>query len=92
MQDVFKSLFTNDNPAPFHVFFFFIYIITSANTPTLHHSIVQRKAGKASSMESRDKYRSHMYGDGEKNTRWRHGRPLGYEVVNKLFEEERTKV
>ncbi|KAM0938321.1 putative NTF2-like domain superfamily protein [Dioscorea sansibarensis] len=91
MQDVFKSSFTNDNPTLFRVSFFFIYIITSANTPTLHHSVVQRKAGKASSMESGDKYRSHMYGEGEKDTRWRHGRPLGYEVVNKLFEEERTK-
>ncbi|KAH7651452.1 NTF2-like protein [Dioscorea alata] len=41
-------------------------------------------------MESMDKYRTHMYGEGEKNTSWRHGRPPGYEVVNKLFEEERT--
>lgn len=31
-----------------------------------------------------------MYGEGEKNTSWRHGEPPGYEVVNKLFEDERT--
>lgn len=43
-------------------------------------------------MESMDKYRTYMYGEGEKNTSWRHGEPPGYEVVNKLFEEERTMV
>eukprot|EP00262_Sarcandra_glabra_P008541 TRINITY_DN22072_c0_g1_i1.p1 TRINITY_DN22072_c0_g1~~TRINITY_DN22072_c0_g1_i1.p1 ORF type:complete len:235 (-),score=38.72 TRINITY_DN22072_c0_g1_i1:299-1003(-) len=39
-----------------------------------------------------DKYRSHIYGDGEKNTKWRYGAPPNYEIVNKLFEEGRTKV
>ncbi|XP_037455905.1 pathogen-related protein-like [Triticum dicoccoides] len=39
-----------------------------------------------------DKYRSFMDGEGEKNTVWRHGVPPNFDVVNKLFEEERTKV
>uniref|UniRef100_A0A0D3ELR0 Uncharacterized protein n=1 Tax=Oryza barthii TaxID=65489 RepID=A0A0D3ELR0_9ORYZ len=39
----------------------------------------------------RDKYRSFMYGEGEKDTVWRLGSPPNYDVVNKLFEEERTK-
>uniref|UniRef100_A0ACD5VZL3 Uncharacterized protein n=1 Tax=Avena sativa TaxID=4498 RepID=A0ACD5VZL3_AVESA len=38
-----------------------------------------------------DKYRSFMHGEGEKSTVWRHGGPPNYDVVNKLFEEERTK-
>lgn len=39
-----------------------------------------------------DKYRSHMYGEGEKDTHWRHGAPPTYDFVNKLFEEGRTNV
>jgi hypothetical protein len=39
-----------------------------------------------------DKYRSFIHGEGEKNTVWRLGAPPNYDVVNKLFEEERTKV
>ncbi|XP_022773349.1 pathogen-related protein-like [Durio zibethinus] len=39
-----------------------------------------------------DKYRSYLHGEGEKNTKWRYGAPPNYDVVNKLFEEERTKV
>ncbi|KAK9270485.1 hypothetical protein L1049_026065 [Liquidambar formosana] len=39
-----------------------------------------------------DKYRSHLYGEGEKNTKWRFGAPPNYDVVNKLFEEGRTKI
>ncbi|XP_068648618.1 pathogen-related protein-like [Aristolochia californica] len=39
-----------------------------------------------------DKYRSHIYGEGEKNTVWRFGGPPNYDVVNKLFEEGRTNV
>ncbi|KAJ8618866.1 hypothetical protein MRB53_015052 [Persea americana] len=39
-----------------------------------------------------DKYRSHIHGEGEKNTKWRFGAPPNYDVVNKLFEEGRTKV
>ncbi|XP_047341045.1 pathogen-related protein-like [Impatiens glandulifera] len=39
-----------------------------------------------------DKYRSHIYGEGEKNTKWRYGAPPNYDAVNKLFEEGRTKI
>uniref|UniRef100_J3L3R7 Pathogen-related protein n=1 Tax=Oryza brachyantha TaxID=4533 RepID=J3L3R7_ORYBR len=38
-----------------------------------------------------DKYRSHLAGDGEKNTVWRHGAPPTFEAVNSLFEAERTQ-
>ncbi|KAL5982630.1 hypothetical protein ACLOJK_016705 [Asimina triloba] len=38
-----------------------------------------------------DKYRSHIYGEGEKNTKWRFGAPPNYDIANKLFEEGRTK-
>lgn len=37
--------------------------------------------------EKMDKYRSFMYGEGEKNTKWVFGAP-----PNKLFEEGRTKI
>lgn len=33
-----------------------------------------------------------MYGEGEKNTHWRHGGPPTYDLVNQLFEEGRSKV
>lgn len=39
-----------------------------------------------------DKYRTFLYGEGEKNTKWRFGSPPNYDIVNKLFEEGRTKV
>ncbi|KAE8735034.1 Pathogen-related protein [Hibiscus syriacus] len=39
-----------------------------------------------------DKYRSYLHGEGELNTTWRWGGPPNYDDVNKLFEEERTKV
>ncbi|KAL5720043.1 hypothetical protein ACHQM5_012753 [Ranunculus cassubicifolius] len=39
-----------------------------------------------------DTYRSSMNEDEVKNTQWRHGGPPVYDVVNKLFSEERTKV
>jgi hypothetical protein len=39
-----------------------------------------------------DKYRSFIYDEGENSTEWRHGGPPSYDVVNKLFEEGRTKV
>jgi hypothetical protein len=39
-----------------------------------------------------DKYRSFIHGDGERDTVWRYGAPPNYDVVNKLFEEERTQV
>jgi len=44
------------------------------------------------SSEVGDKYRSFIYGEGEKNTQWVFGAPPRYDVVNKLFEEGRTKV
>ena len=39
-----------------------------------------------------DPYRSHLAGDGEKDTVWRHGAPPTYDAVNALFEAERTQV
>ncbi|XAR62446.1 hypothetical protein NMG60_11017200 [Bertholletia excelsa] len=39
-----------------------------------------------------DKYRAHLHGEGKRNTKWRFGAPPNYDVVNKLFEEGRTKV
>ena len=39
-----------------------------------------------------DPYRSHLGGEGEENTLWRHGAPPTYDLVNKLFEATRTKV
>lgn len=38
-----------------------------------------------------DKYRSFLYDEAD-NTEWRYGGPPTYDVVNKLFEEGRTKV
>uniref|UniRef100_A0A7C9DUZ0 Pathogen-related protein n=1 Tax=Opuntia streptacantha TaxID=393608 RepID=A0A7C9DUZ0_OPUST len=46
----------------------------------------------ASSSEVGDKYRCFIYGEGEKNTQWVFGAPPRYDVVNKLFEQGRTKV
>ncbi|OVA03488.1 hypothetical protein BVC80_1473g10 [Macleaya cordata] len=43
-------------------------------------------------VEGGDKYRSYLHGEGEMNTRWRYGAPPNYDLVNKLFEEGRTKV
>ncbi|KAI9113261.1 hypothetical protein K1719_015786 [Acacia pycnantha] len=39
-----------------------------------------------------DSYRTFLHGDAEKTTKWRFGAPPNYDVVNKLFEEGRTKV
>ncbi|KAG4157595.1 hypothetical protein ERO13_D02G072201v2 [Gossypium hirsutum] len=39
-----------------------------------------------------NKYRSYLHGEGELNTNWRYGGPPNYDIVNKLFEDERTKV
>lgn len=46
----------------------------------------------ASSGTEGDKYRSYLDEEGEKNTKWRYGTPPNYDVVDKLFEEGRTKV
>ena len=39
-----------------------------------------------------EKYRKYLHEEAEKNTKWRYGAPPNYDVVNKLFEEGRTKV
>lgn len=39
-----------------------------------------------------DKYRPLLQEDLQKNIKWRFGSPPNYEIVNKLFEEGRTKV
>ncbi|KAH7525167.1 hypothetical protein FEM48_Zijuj06G0196200 [Ziziphus jujuba var. spinosa] len=41
---------------------------------------------------SADKYRYLLNGEGEKDTKWKFGVPPNYNVVNKLFEEGRTKI
>ncbi|GLT32185.1 hypothetical protein SLA2020_068710 [Shorea laevis] len=46
----------------------------------------------ASSSVEGDKCRSFLHGEEEKNTKWRYGAPPNYDVVNKLFEEGRTKI
>ncbi|XVE60176.1 hypothetical protein DITRI_Ditri05aG0107000 [Diplodiscus trichospermus] len=42
--------------------------------------------------DQEDKYRSYLHGEGEKNTKWKFGAPPSYDVVDKLFEEGRTKI
>ncbi|CAL1352199.1 unnamed protein product [Linum trigynum] len=39
-----------------------------------------------------DKYRSFLVDEEGHETQWRHGGPPQYDLVNKLFEQERTKV
>ncbi|PON99669.1 NTF2-like domain containing protein [Trema orientale] len=46
----------------------------------------------ASSGVQEEKYRTYLHGESEKNTKWRYGAPPNYDVVNKLFEEGRTKI
>ena len=43
-------------------------------------------------MGSKDAYRSYLDGEEERNTKWRFGAPPNYDLVNKLFEQGRTKV
>ncbi|CAL5414678.1 unnamed protein product [Camellia sinensis] len=50
------------------------------------------RMASSSSIDEGDKYRSYLYGEGERNTKWRYGAPPNYDVVNKLFEEGRTKI
>lgn len=45
-----------------------------------------------SPIEKKNKYRSFIYGEDEKNTTWVFGAPPNYDVVDKLFEEGRTQV
>ncbi|KAK9707229.1 hypothetical protein RND81_07G181600 [Saponaria officinalis] len=42
-------------------------------------------------MEGENKYRSFLYGEGEKNTTWVHGTTPNFDLVDKLFEEGRTQ-
>lgn len=49
-------------------------------------------AAMAGAEVGEDKYRSFIHGEGERDTVWRYGAPPNYDVVNKLFEEERTQV
>jgi hypothetical protein len=46
----------------------------------------------SSGVEDQEKYRSFLHGEGERNTKWKYGAPPNYDVVDKLFEEGRTKV
>ncbi|KAK9072640.1 hypothetical protein SSX86_009075 [Deinandra increscens subsp. villosa] len=39
-----------------------------------------------------NKYRCFMSGEGEKNTTWKLGAPPNFDIVDKLFEEGRTKI
>lgn len=45
----------------------------------------------ASSSVKEDRYRTYLRGDDEKNTKWIYGAPPNYDVVNKLFEDGKTK-
>ena len=46
----------------------------------------------ATSGVGEEKYRKFLYGEGERDTKWRFGSPPNYDAVNKLFEEGRTTV
>ncbi|XP_062159996.1 pathogen-related protein-like [Alnus glutinosa] len=46
----------------------------------------------SSGVEDQEKYRSYLHGEGERNTKWKYGAPPNYDVVDKLFEEGRTKI
>ncbi|KAK1275829.1 hypothetical protein QJS04_geneDACA010030 [Acorus gramineus] len=48
-------------------------------------------SSSSSSSSYSDKYRSFIHGESEKDTVWRTGAPPNYDVVNKLFEEGKTK-
>lgn len=60
-----------------------------ANSPT-HKN--ERKERMESSSNEGNKYRSFIYGEGEKNTKWVLGAPPKFDVVDKLFEQGRTKI
>ncbi|CAL0305465.1 unnamed protein product [Lupinus luteus] len=45
----------------------------------------------ASSSVKEDKYRTFLSEDCEKNIKWRYGAPPNYDLVNKLFEDGKTK-
>ncbi|KAG7941047.1 hypothetical protein I3843_16G018900 [Carya illinoinensis] len=46
----------------------------------------------ASQSVDKDKYRNYLNAEEVKNIEWRYGAPPNYDVVNKLFEEGRTKI
>ncbi|KAM0856031.1 hypothetical protein ACQ4PT_049369 [Festuca glaucescens] len=48
-------------------------------------------AAPAGDSSGGDRYRSHLAGEGEKDTVWRHGAPPTYDAVNSLFESGRTQ-
>lgn len=52
---------------------------------------MEAPAADSSASAVGDRYRSHLTGEGEKDTVWRHGAPPTYDAVNALFEAERTQ-
>lgn len=48
-------------------------------------------AASAGHSSGGDRYRSHLVGEGEKDTVWRHGAPPTYDAVNSLFESGKTQ-
>jgi hypothetical protein len=74
--------------------FLSIYMTHSFQNATIKLSLQLRRKqlAMASAETGGDKYRSFIHGEGEKNTVWRLGAPPNFDVVNKLFEEERTNV
>ncbi|KAB2635135.1 pathogen-related protein-like [Pyrus ussuriensis x Pyrus communis] len=53
--------------------------------------ITKQIDGMASPRVKEDNYRYNLYGEEEKNTKWRYGAPPNYGAVNKIFEQGRTK-
>ena len=49
-------------------------------------------SSSSSSSSTLDPYRSHLGGQGEERTSWRHGAPPNYDLVNHLFQTTCTKV
>eukprot|EP00249_Psilotum_nudum_P018541 c26857_g1_i1 orf=178-984(-) len=60
--------------------------------PTVDEARAVTMQQRRISIHKDDPYRSHMYGEAEKDTQWRHGAPPQYDMVNKLFELQRRKV
>lgn len=52
---------------------------------------VKLHEGAAGEEKIEDPYRSHLVGEGEKETEWRHGEHPTYHLVNALFEHSRTQ-
>ncbi|KAL7245987.1 hypothetical protein ACSBR2_001172 [Camellia fascicularis] len=62
----------------------YLALLLSAKTNMTSSSVEAAQQG--------DKYRAYLNGEGEKSTKWRFGAPPNHDVVNKLFEEGRTKI